>query len=1085
MSDSPSEPLSVRHSSVGSVSDFADRESHLNVEVDADDDNNEGNANVPCRTVTLTWPGEFRSSGEVYCSSNRFRVGVPLVWDEEEGVARCRVEAPIGQQLLFRFSIDGEWQTNEDEQTMQMNGEEYNVVEVGEKDVDVSSDAGSEDGSSSRVTFDAPDKDSSSAPPTSMSRRQSIAASAHRRQSSRLQWDSSRQALVISDEKRDSEGAVVPVDDDEAARAQDGKDDDTDDTASVDGGGSGLTRTQRKNMKHRQKQKMRAHMASQQFNGVPLSSMSSTQQVTLLVNYCKQLTAQLRQKEVDWTATYFASQAQADAQRKADREELQASFREERNQWIGKIKEMQSALKTASEEKLQLQSQLAKAQSAQKLETSEKKRVQKFQTMQKGALQDLISSETGALHKEMANMQLEINALQKAKKEAEAELEQARANAQAQATQVSTLQVSIASKDRELASLAEEKDALAQQLSRSSEASNDEAKSARDELQAAQSKLAEQVRRLNEAQNERDGVVAELNDARSQLAAKQAELTAAQEAVEQAQAQYKAKEEDLRKEIARLHEANVTQHDTLMQRESELAEAQMELEHAQDKLTLQTNEHEARLAAKDEQLAQARAQFSDASGIIRRLHETTRAIRSQHDSLVSECRREMADMSQFIEQKGGRIVEAFEEQNNWLATCMRKYKKEMSERRKLHNIVQELRGNIRVFARARPLNANERNQGEGGEAVHVQPSEEADRPSNSLLLDVRGKKVPYSFDAIFGPNSTQQEVFDQIQDLVTSVLDGYNVCLFAYGQTGAGKTFTMQGSPEQPGMTIRSLDYLFKLRDERRGDFEYNFKCTALEIYNETVRDLLVSPSQHPADLKIRQAATGVYVEGLTERPVNSQEDVLALLAEATKNRRMAATDMNAQSSRSHLVLAVQVDGRSSVTGLRYLGRLSLCDLAGSERVGRSGVTGERLKEAQAINLSLSALGNCIEALQKKQSHVPYRNSKLTYILQNSLGGNAKTLMLVNVSPAASDVDETSCSLQFAQRVASVELGTASRNVGAAPPASTSEDGPAPPATPKRAAAGAAAGSAAKPRATTSSALAGKKPTATPVAKKK
>ena len=244
----------------------------------------------------------------------------------------------------------------------------------------------------------------------------------------------------------------------------------------------------------------------------------------------------------------------------------------------------------------------------------------------------------------------------------------------------------------------------------------------------------------------------------------------------------------------------------------------------------------------------------------------------------------------------------------------------------------------------------------------------------------------------------------------------------------------MAGTKDNPGMNLRSLTELFRLRAERSDDFDYTLKVSFYEIYNETIRDLL-KPSD--TDLKIRQSATGVYVEGLSERPVESQEDVIQAMTEGNANRTVGKTEMNSQSSRSHSILSVSVHGQSHVTGMTYVGKLHLIDLAGSERLSRSQATGERLKEAQAINLSLSSLGNCISALAKKEKHVPYRNSKLTHLLSDSIGGHAKTLMLVNVSPSADDADETSCSLQFASRVRATELGAATKNVTTTAPSSS------------------------------------------------
>jgi len=168
-----------------------------------------------------------------------------------------------------------------------------------------------------------------------------------------------------------------------------------------------------------------------------------------------------------------------------------------------------------------------------------------------------------------------------------------------------------------------------------------------------------------------------------------------------------------------------------------------------------------------------------------------------------------------------------------------------------------------------------------------------------------------------------------------------------------------------------------------------------------------------------------MYVQGLTQETVQTEEEVLKLFKRGNSNRSIGRTNMNEHSSRSHSLLSVEVEGENLIAGIKYFGKLHLIDLAGSERLSKSLATGERLKEAQAINKSLSALGNVIEALQKKTNHVPYRNSKLTYLLSDSLGGHAKTLMFINVSPNSTDAEETNCSLTFATRVRKVELGQA------------------------------------------------------------
>jgi len=268
--------------------------------------------------------------------------------------------------------------------------------------------------------------------------------------------------------------------------------------------------------------------------------------------------------------------------------------------------------------------------------------------------------------------------------------------------------------------------------------------------------------------------------------------------------------------------------------------------------------------------------------------------------------------------------------------------------------------------------------------------------------------------------------------LITSVLQGFNVCIFAYGQTGAGKTFTMEGTSSNPGVNTRTLAELFRVADERKAEFSTEISVSILEIYNEHIRDLLISgqtKSTTEQKYEVKQGADGMYVPNLTSLTVKTLEDVQRIITLGSKNRAVGTTNMNEYSSRSHSLLVVKVACVNLLTEERIFGKLTLVDLAGSERVDKSGVTEDRLKEAQAINKSLSALGNVIAALQLKEKHIPYRNSKLTYLLQDSLGGNSKTLMFVQVSPSSNNTMETINSLVFASRVRSVELGQAKRNI--------------------------------------------------------
>ncbi|KAJ0260655.1 Kinesin-like protein KIN-14K [Hirschfeldia incana] len=338
------------------------------------------------------------------------------------------------------------------------------------------------------------------------------------------------------------------------------------------------------------------------------------------------------------------------------------------------------------------------------------------------------------------------------------------------------------------------------------------------------------------------------------------------------------------------------------------------------------------------------------------------------------------------------------------------YQVVVEENRRLYNEVQELKGNIRVYCRIRPFlkGQNKRETsieytGENGELVVANP-----------LKQGKDTHRFFKFNKVFGPSSTQEEVFLDTRPLIRSLLDGYNVCIFAYGQTGSGKTYTMSGpsinSEEHWGVNYRALNDLFHLTQSSQNAVIYEVGVQMVEIYNEQVRDLLSDDGPIP---------------DASMHCVRSTDDVLELMNIGLMNRAVGATALNEKSSRSHSVLSVHVRGVDVKTDSELRGSLHLVDLAGSERIDRSEVTGDRLKEAQHINKSLSALGDVIFALAHKNPHVPYRNSKLTQVLQNSLGGQAKTLMFVQINPDEDSYAETVSTLKFAERVSGVELGAA------------------------------------------------------------
>uniref|UniRef100_A0A7S2BUC2 Kinesin-like protein n=1 Tax=Florenciella parvula TaxID=236787 RepID=A0A7S2BUC2_9STRA len=246
----------------------------------------------------------------------------------------------------------------------------------------------------------------------------------------------------------------------------------------------------------------------------------------------------------------------------------------------------------------------------------------------------------------------------------------------------------------------------------------------------------------------------------------------------------------------------------------------------------------------------------------------------------------------------------------------------------------------------------------------------------------------------------------------------------------------MEGPPDDRGVNFRSLEELFSLCEQRSDKTEYTLTLSYLEIYNETVRDLLDDTPRgrggpggaEEKKLDVRQTADGNVVPGLTEVPVTNIEEVMSLMARGTDNRAVGSHDMNEHSSRSHSIMTINLVGRNIQDAGTVRSKLHLIDLAGSERVSKTDATGERLKEAQNINKSLSALGDVINALSgKKAAHVPYRNSKLTFLLQDSLAGNSKVMMFCNFSPASYNCAETMCSLNFAARCRAVELGQAKK----------------------------------------------------------
>ncbi|KAF2086401.1 carboxy-terminal kinesin 2 [Saccharata proteae CBS 121410] len=464
---------------------------------------------------------------------------------------------------------------------------------------------------------------------------------------------------------------------------------------------------------------------------------------------------------------------------------------------------------------------------------------------------------------------------------------------------------------------------------------------------------------------------------------------------------------------AALHRQNAGSN--LEQREKELQDVRNQLERKTTEL-----EHEKALTAN------LKDKLSEAMTANLTLESTSRAIKAKVEFLESDNKQQSNAFADLHKQMDD--ARAAEE------LAKSKLRAEETLRRKLHNQVQELKGNIRVFCRVRPAFESE---AEAAAQINF-PDAESDSKEvaligpeqKSAMGTVTRSANAFSFDRVFGPSSQNAEVFEEISQLVQSALDGYNVCIFCYGQTGSGKTHTMSSLD---GMIPRAVNQIYTTAKElgEKG-WTYSMQGSFVEVYNENLNDLLgeageFDKKKHEIRHDLNKKQT--HITDITTVDLDSPDRVIRILEKASTNRSVAATMANSRSSRSHSVFILKLKGENHITGERSEGTLNLVDLAGSERLSHSGATGERLKETQNINRSLSCLGDVIGALGqgKEGGHVPYRNSKLTYLLQFSLGGNSKTLMFVMISPLAAHLHETLTSLKFATKVHNTHIGTAKR----------------------------------------------------------
>ncbi|KAA0176662.1 hypothetical protein FNF27_01943 [Cafeteria roenbergensis] len=513
---------------------------------------------------------------------------------------------------------------------------------------------------------------------------------------------------------------------------------------------------------------------------------------------------------------------------------------------------------------------------------------------------------------------------------------------------------------------------------------------------------------------------------------------------------------------------------------------------------------EARAAAAEEtaaaverarEAAAARAKGEAEAAAAARLAAALREAEARSQEAVARAR---AEAEALAKREAEAVAEGLRAA---VAEADARWRREAAARRRAHNWALELAGNVRVFARIRPVLDMER-AGAGAAGARVALCAVSDEEVG-MVEEAGVRPGKFTFDRVFGPGSTQQEVFDEVEPLVVSCLDGYNATVFAYGQTGSGKTFTIQGEPASPGVTSRTMQKLLEAARERAFAERrvYSLELSVLEVYNEDVRDLLALVPGDMADASgawradwLRAPASGApaaaaaaaadaapgasrllftaapappkarldvhrdprtggsSVAGLSRVALRSEADAEMAIRLAGERRAVGAHSMNERSSRSHLVITVyaQASPAGEAGSSRRLpgvaSKLHIIDLAGSERLDKTGASGERMVEAKAINKSLSAFGNVMEALAASSAddsarsgrgghpsgrarHVPFRDSKLTFLLQDSLRGGSKVLMFANVSPAVFNAKESTNSLRFAQRCRAVQFSKATKNI--------------------------------------------------------
>lgn len=441
--------------------------------------------------------------------------------------------------------------------------------------------------------------------------------------------------------------------------------------------------------------------------------------------------------------------------------------------------------------------------------------------------------------------------------------------------------------------------------------------------------------------------------------------------------------------LIRRHDIEASDERARFQRSTEEELRRLEKQYTEDTECLirrhntEASDERARLECERNINNDLRLKLSEVGSNVSGLEGSVRSLRAHIEFLESDNKsqsRAFADLDSRLQN----AIKAAEEAKDKLRT-------EETLRRKLHNQVQELKGNIRVYCRVRPTldsdsaDASARiafpdNSTDAKELEVLGPEEK------NSLGKISTRTNSFSFDRVFAPDSINAEVYGEISQLVQSALDGYNVCIFCYGQTGSGKTYTMSA---EDGMIPRAVHHIYDTAKslEEKG-WEYTMEGSFIEVYNENLNDLLGKPDEYDKkkhDIRHDMQKCKTTITDITTVTLDTPGNVEAILRRASANRSVAATKANERSSRSHSVFILKLIGENSTTGEKSEGTLNLVDLAGSERISQSGATGERLKETQNINKSLSCLGDVIGALGqgKEGGHIPYRNSKVRKLAKN------------------------------------------------------------------------------------------------------